>query len=189
MEHYYENVYGWFNYQWFFNQAIDNALSGETIVEIGAFRGKSACYAGVEIANRRPDLRFVSVDHFEGMPCHRNASNPVFIPELLNNSDYLYMEYLRNTSPVSEWVQAWRLNSQKAHELVDDNSLAAVFIDGDHSYSGCYADIQNWLPKVRSGGFIGGHDYNWKGVKKAVTKAFSNNVTIAKRSWSFKLPN
>lgn len=81
------------------------------------------------------------------------------------------------------------MDSKKAHEIYPDKSLAAVFIDGEHSFEDCLADIKNWLPKVRPGGYIGGHDYNWKGVKKAVTKAFSNNVTIAKRSWSFKLPN
>lgn len=34
-----------------------------------------------------------------------------------------------------------------------------VFIDADHSYEGCAADIESWLSKIKPGGWIGGHDY------------------------------
>lgn len=58
-----------------------------------------------------------------------------------------------------------------------DGSLDFVFIDADHSYAGCLADICAWLPKVRRGGWIGGHDYGHRlergglwGVKRAVNE-------------------
>lgn len=41
----------------------------------------------------------------------------------------------------------------------DDGSLDFVFIDADHSYKGCRADIEAWHPKVRKGGWLCGHDY------------------------------
>lgn len=44
-------------------------------------------------------------------------------------------------------------------ERVPDDVLDFVFIDGDHSYAGCLADIEAWAPKVKAGGLIGGHDY------------------------------
>ena len=53
----------------------------------------------------------------------------------------------------------------------ENESLDLVFIDGDHSYEGCKADIEAWLPKLRSGGVLAGHDYGHKrfpGVKQAV---------------------
>lgn len=40
-----------------------------------------------------------------------------------------------------------------------DGSLDFVFIDADHSYEGCRADIAAWWPKVRPGGWLCGHDY------------------------------
>lgn len=48
-----------------------------------------------------------------------------------------------------------------------------VFIDADHSYKSCSADIAAWWPKVKTGGFLSGHDYktpypHTQGVDKAV---------------------
>ena len=49
-----------------------------------------------------------------------------------------------------------------------------VFIDADHRYEAVRDDIEAWLPLVRPGGIIAGHDYhpNWPGVRRAVDEAF-----------------
>jgi uncharacterized Rossmann fold enzyme len=52
-----------------------------------------------------------------------------------------------------------------------------VFIDADHSYEGCKADIEAWAPKVKSGGWLGGHDYmNTQFSKFGVTQAVNEFV-------------
>jgi hypothetical protein len=56
----------------------------------------------------------------------------------------------------------------EAARHVEDASLDFVFIDADHSEAGCRADIAAWLPKIRPGGWITGHDINWPGVRAAV---------------------
>ena len=43
---------------------------------------------------------------------------------------------------------------------VPDGSLDFVYIDGRHEYEFVKADIAAWWPKVRLGGYIGGHDYH-----------------------------
>jgi hypothetical protein len=63
---------------------------------------------------------------------------------------------------------------------VTDESLDFVYIDaGTHSYEEAVRDITGWWPKVRKGGFLGGHDYpiqelnakdTFPGVKRAVTE-------------------
>ena len=55
------------------------------------------------------------------------------------------------------WVLG--MDSVKAAECVEDESLDFVFIDADHSYEGVSRDVKAWLPKVRPGGLMGGHDY------------------------------
>jgi hypothetical protein len=40
-----------------------------------------------------------------------------------------------------------------------DDYFDVVYIDADHSYSGCMADLEISFKKVKSGGYIMGHDY------------------------------
>jgi len=68
----------------------------------------------------------------------------------------------------------WSLEAAKEFE---DGSLDFVYIDANHRYEYVVADIAAWLPKVRSGGCIAGHDFNQSrqsrkklfGVVEAVT--------------------
>jgi len=73
---------------------------------------------------------------------------------------------------------------------IPGGSLDLVFLDADHSYEGVRADIAAWLPKVRKGGWIGGHDYDngepgydFSGVRKAVDEAFGDVETDANFTW------
>ncbi len=52
-----------------------------------------------------------------------------------------------------------REDSVIAASEVEDESLDFVFIDADHSYEGCSADLKAWVPKVKESGFVSGHDF------------------------------
>lgn len=75
-----------------------------------------------------------------------------------------------------------KMDSVKAAESVKNKSLDFVFIDGDHSYEGTSRDIESWLPKVKIGGFICGHDYDNQNtigdVKTAVDERFKNEIIL-----------
>lgn len=73
------------------------------------------------------------------------------------------------------------METSQAHGYIPDASQDFVFIDADHSYQGCLADIRNYLPKVRPGGVLMGHDYNpqaWPGVVRAVHQVFGRDVAV-----------
>jgi cephalosporin hydroxylase len=55
---------------------------------------------------------------------------------------------------------------------VADGSVDFVYVDGDHSYDACFADLRAWWPKVKAGGFLGGHDYSLVDVRKATADFF-----------------
>lgn len=61
----------------------------------------------------------------------------------------------------------------------------AIFIDGDHTYEAVKADIEAWLPHLKPGGLMCGHDYNYPefwGVTKAVNEVLGK-VESAGRMW------
>ncbi len=63
-----------------------------------------------------------------------------------------------------------RTTDAAAH--VPDRSLDFVFVDGDHSTEGVLDDIDHWLPKIRLGGRLIGHDWNMQSVRDAVLMPF-----------------
>ena len=80
-----------------------------------------------------------------------------------------------------------RKTSLKAASRVPDE-LDLVFIDGAHSYENVKQDIALWLPKVRKGGILSGHDYSLEhpGVLKAVDEAFDKKIKIGyDRTWIY----
>ncbi len=50
------------------------------------------------------------------------------------------------------------MESRNAARIFKDGSCDLVFIDGDHSYEAAKRDIEMWLPKVKPGGILCGHD-------------------------------
>ena len=65
------------------------------------------------------------------------------------------------------------------NEEIPDESLDAVFIDGDHSYEAVLQDLNFWWNKVRKGGQILGDDYpGFETVRRAVYE-FSQSKGIS----------
>ena len=69
-----------------------------------------------------------------------------------------------------------RAPSSDVAEIVPDGYFDLVFIDADHRYEAVSQDIKTWLPKVRKGGWLSGHDHTKRtpGVVQAVAEAFPN---------------
>merc|ERR1712070_1103111 len=45
------------------------------------------------------------------------------------------------------------------NELPAEEQFDLVFVDGPHTYKNVRNDIEMWLPRVRSGGILAGHDF------------------------------
>jgi hypothetical protein len=84
-------------------------------------------------------------------------------------------------------IKKQKSSSEEAVKCFEDLSLDTVYIDGNHNYKPVREDILRWLPKVKLGGFICGHDYNSKhfpGVRKAVNETLGEPVaTFRDSSW------
>lgn len=79
--------------------------------------------------------------------------------------------------------------SEQASDIFNDKTIDMVYIDADHTYEAVMQDIKCWLPKVKNGGIISGHDYCMEGVKQAVDEVFGekNIKYFDDSSWAFKV--
>jgi SAM-dependent methyltransferase len=121
-------------------------------VEVGSWKGQSAAFMAVEIANSGKNIQFDCVDTWQGSVEHQTE------PSVVNGT--LYEEFIHNMQPVEGYYRPVRMSSVEAAECYDDESLDFVFIDAGHMYADVKADILAWLPKVKKGGIIAGHDYH-----------------------------
>ena len=172
MEHFYENIQGWFNYQGLYSSAVESANSPAHFVEVGVWKGTSAAYMAVEIANSEKTIQFDCIDTFEGSTDHRNPDGCCYEPLLIADPDWLYDTFMQNMQPVQSYYTARRMSSLDAAATYTDSSLDFVFIDAEHTYSALTTDLQAWYPKVKNGGTISGHDYNAFDVYQAVQDFF-----------------
>lgn len=70
----------------------------------------------------------------------------------------LYEAFMRRMSPYDN-VLVSRTPSPASARGFDNLSLDLVYIDGMHTRAEVEADIKAWLPKVKQGGYLAGHDY------------------------------
>ncbi len=66
-----------------------------------------------------------------------------------------------------------RGDSSEMAGRVTDNTLDFVFIDADHRYPAVIKDLAAWVPKLKPGGVLCGHDIHLPGVKRAVDEKIS----------------
>jgi len=149
---------------------IYNHLNDEDIfVEIGTWTGQSSLYfAEIEKQmNNKKNIDFYTIDTFEGTLHEKDMSKNEFIQK-----GSLYEYYMSVREPLKDYIKVIKANSQlkETADLFKDESIAAIFIDGDHSHEGVKRDLYNWWPKIKNGGIFSGHDYIWggNGVKPVI---------------------
>jgi len=178
MNHFYQNIPGWFDFGNIYEVMVNLASDDAHFVELGTWKGKSAAFMCVEIANSKKNIKFDCVDIWTGAGAPGEYDADASVQE-----QTLYDEFIAFMKPVQGLYNPVREWSDKAAVLYNDASLDFVFIDAGHSYENVIADIKAWLPKVKPGGFIGGHDYgSAEGVRQAVNELIAG-YDVDGNSW------
>ena len=177
MQHFYQNIgEDWFTYPNLYRNVVQRFGNGAHFVEVGSWKGRSAAFMGVELYNSNFNIKFDCVDTWEGPIEHQHM-----------NLISLYDEFLRNIEPVKDYINPIRTASLEAAKLYEDSSLDFVFIDASHEYQDVLDDINAWLPKVKEGGIIAGHDYGFGNVNRAVNEFFKGKkFDVAEDCWIYK---
>lgn len=122
---------------------VKNFLIG---AELGVRRGELSS----SLLSNNNLLKMICVDlwgHHESF----NESHP---------HDINFNSYLKNIDGLESRVNTIKKLTTDAAKEIEDGSLDFIFLDATHTYNALRADILTWLPKVKKGGLIAGHDYH-----------------------------
>jgi predicted O-methyltransferase YrrM len=173
MEHFYQKVdsENWFGYEDLYSSMVNKFDTNSHFVEVGVWKGMSACFMAVEIINSGKDIKFDCVDTWDYVDTSNEINQHQF-GELFNI-------FSKNIEPVKNNINIVKSLSWDGALNYEDNSLDFVFIDAGHDYESVKKDLNAWYPKVKNGGIIAGHDYHYDcGVFPAVNEFFEDKKDI-----------
>ena len=150
--------------------------SEKTMIEIGSFVGEST------VLFAQSFKKVIAIDPF--LADYDPADPTSYLFEFKN----VFQTYLDRTGDHQN-IQTIVSTSDEAVQKLGGLKYDFVYIDGLHTYDGVKTDIINYLPLVKEGGVIGGHDYTMEhkhlvGVYEAVNEMFGKPDKVFKdNSW------
>jgi predicted O-methyltransferase YrrM len=154
-----------------------NITSNMRMVEIGSYAGESTKI----FANHFREV--ITIDPYlndydlNDITCYHMDLNKVYELFIENTKNYENIRLIKKTS-------------DEAINDLEGQFFDFIYIDGIHTYEQVSKDIDNYKPLIKSGGFIGGHDYHsvWEGVVNSVNEKLGNpDKTFQDTSWIIKI--
>lgn len=144
----------------------EKASKASLVAEFGAYMGRSAAVmldAGCE---------------------HLWSCDPFMVDGTFECASY----FLRDDIAKSRCEIIRKYSQEAANQLSHvRGKLDLVFIDAGHAYDNVILDIHTWLPMLRSGGLLCGHDYEQpdNDVSRAVKELLPGHTVPLQRMWCF----
>ena len=115
MEHFFENIHGWFTFPNLYNQIAHHYPNGSHFVEIGVWKGKSAAFMAVELYNQGKTIKFDCIDTWDFVP------SQIEIPKEM--CEGLYETFLKNIESVKHQINPIKSLSWDGADYYVDQSL------------------------------------------------------------------
>jgi len=154
--------------------AVKRAIGGEVFVECGVWLGGNICRIGQAIKEMGVAIDLYAIDMWicDDISAQGKAG--------IEGQDYhkIFMENI-NKCDVQDVVIPIREDSIKAAQLFKDQSIDLLFLDSCHSYPYVDLEIKAWLPNMKKGGILVGHDYkSSEGIRMAVRENFGDKINV-----------
>jgi len=120
-------------------------LGFKTGCEVGVLKGKNAQGMFKYI----PGLKLYIVDpyiDYDGGQRTYGKKNKNHLEEMMQRMSGKNYEF-------------FKMKSHHACKYVPNDSLDFIYIDGNHKYDYVMMDLINWIPKIKKGGILSGHDF------------------------------
>lgn len=150
---------------WLFDTFRDSSRH----VEIGTYCGRSLLATCLGMQTQRTEVISVDVD----------VQSPIGRSWVAGVRQLTFDQIQATTGIRVEWIELLSIDAARlcgSRRLVFDS----VFIDADHHYAECRADVEVWSQLTRPGGIISGHDY-WpvdSGVMEAVNEVLGGRFQV-----------
>lgn len=172
------------------DEIAERLPAGGSFCEVGVCRGWTAAGVG----HRVPDVKMTLID---GWGLHASTYTAAVDynggrPQTFHDDNKKSAVFL--TKPFRP--QIIQDLSDRALDGLPEASMDVIYVDADHTYEGVHADIVAALPKVKPGGWLGGHDLvgdavqwgqEW-GVQRAVEELCPGYVRGSCNTWWWKKP-
>ena len=166
--------------EWLYDQAAA-VPAGGVWVEVGCWKGRSFLPTAMGING---DATLWAVDTFEGdarCPAHWDGRE---VPNWVYDHFRITIDAIRRLRGVAAPVmKILRCSSMQASFGFQTKSVNGVFIDASHFYDSVSADIKAWMPLIKPGGIISGHDFSYPDVERAVKELVPNWEQGPKTIW------
>ena len=158
---------------------IDDCCGG-ILVEIGCFAGESSEL----FAKSGKFNQIYCVDPWDGV---KKLDLPSFAQWYYDYDMNAVEKAFDKRMKPYPFVTKIRKTSQQASLIVGEVDM--VYIDAIHSYEGVLMDIEAWRGKIRTGGWICGHDCSerFSGVIRAVYESLGQFLLYDDTSWAVKI--
>lgn len=163
--YFWKTIPGWFTDldNMIYMGAISRYGKYAKFAEIGVWKGRS--FASVlPLATQLGYKQAVAVDTFTG------SASEIQGPHAEALTTNIRQIFETNISQLNHnnFVNILQFDSARAAMFFPDEYFDLVFIDAEHTYEAVTADITAWLPKIKVGGTLIGHDWIWPNVRQAV---------------------
>jgi cephalosporin hydroxylase len=164
--HHFINKFGihhFCDYEIFYQKMVEEAQTDDILIEIGVLYGGGLSVLADEGFSQNKRLTIFGLDF---------------------NKEHVDIA-IKNMERLGFWNVTLVLGDSTRNSILSnfpDEKVFMVFLDASHDYHLTYGELETWWPKVKTGGYLAGHDYfhvNYPGVKKAVDEfAKTNNLEV-----------
>ncbi len=132
-----------FDFHAFYDMIATTIPDKATLVEAGISNGRSIICLAESLLNEGKSFRLIGIDDLSyGGHTQLNA--------IISNI---------GKAGLGEYIEIMTMDSLSASCTFPDGSIDFVFLDSSHKYEITKSEIRCWIPKIKDGGILAGHDY------------------------------
>jgi hypothetical protein len=179
---------GWFNWRAAQEEAVSWFPEDSRFVEVGTYLGRSLCSLGEIVERCGKRIIVIGVDTCRGSGPEGWRGKDYHVAAVQQGEGTFAGILHKNLVDCGfgDKIQLIIADSVAASRLFADASLDWVHLDARHEYASVKADIEAWLPRIKSGGWLSGDDYDeekWPGVVKAVGDLLPGAELWSNQQW------